>query len=85
MQRRGSFIGRALGLAALVALSAGAVHGAGFSIFEQGTKAMGMAGAFTAQADDPSLLFHNAGGLAFVNERAFSAGVTWIHGNESRL
>ena len=25
-----------------------------------------MAGAFTAQADDPSLLFHNAGGLAFV-------------------
>jgi long-chain fatty acid transport protein len=85
MQRRGSFFGRALGLAALVALSAGAVHGAGFSIFEQGSKAMGMAGAFTAQADDPSLLYHNAGGLAFVTERAFSAGLTWIHGTEAEF
>src|SRR6185436_1325165 len=80
MQRRGSFMGRALGLAALVALSAVPVHAAGFSIFEQGTKAMGMAGAFTAQADDPSLLFHNVGGLGFVEERQFSAGFTWIHG-----
>ena len=85
MQRRGSFLGRALGLAALVALAAGPMHAAGFSIFEQGTKAMGMAGAFTAQADDPSLLFHNAGGLAFVEERAFSAGFTWIHGLKAEL
>ena len=85
MQRRGSFMGRALGLAALVALSAVPVHAAGFSIFEQGTKAMGMAGAFTAQADDPSLLFHNAGGLAFVEERAFSAGLTWIHSTKAEL
>ncbi len=85
MQRRGSFMGRALGLAALVALSAVPVHAAGFSIFEQGSKAMGMAGAFTAQADDPSMLFHNAGGLAFVDKRAFSAGVTWIHGTEAEL
>ena len=52
---------------ALGALAAGPLHAAGFSIFEQGTKAMGMAGAFTAQADDPSLLFYNAGGLAFVD------------------
>lgn len=85
MQRRGSLIGRALGLGALVALSAGAVHAAGFSIFEQGSKAMGMAGAFTAQADDPSLLFHNAGGLAFVEKRAFSVGATWIHGTKAEF
>jgi long-chain fatty acid transport protein len=52
--------------------------GAAFGIFEQGTKAMGMAGAFTAQADDPSALFHNAGGLAFVTEPAFSIGGTYI-------
>jgi long-chain fatty acid transport protein len=78
-------MGRALGLAALVTLSAVPVHAAGFSIFEQGTKAMGMAGAFTAQADDPSLLFHNAGGLAFVEERAFSAGFTWIHGTKAEM
>jgi long-chain fatty acid transport protein len=80
MQRRGSVMGRALVFVALVALAAAPIHAAGFSIFEQGSKAMGMAGAFTAQADDPSLLFHNAGGLAFVTERQFSVGDTWIHG-----
>jgi len=80
MQRRGSFVGRALVFVALVALAAAPIHAAGFSIFEQGSKAMGMAGAFTAQADDPSLLFHNAGGLAFVTERRISVGDTWIHG-----
>lgn len=81
MQRRGGFTWRALGVAAaLGALAAGPMHAAGFSIFEQGTKAMGMAGAFTAQADDPSLLFHNAGGLAFVTERDFSIGLTYIKG-----
>ena len=52
------------------------VQAAGFGIFEQGTKAMGMAGAFTAQADDPSALFHNAGGLAFVDEPEIAAGFT---------
>src|SRR5262245_49902180 len=80
MQRRGSFMGRALVFTALVALAAAPIHAAGFSIFEQGSKAMGMAGAFTAQADDPSMLFHNAGGLAFVTERQISVGDTWIHG-----
>lgn len=52
--------------------------GAGFSIFEQGTKAMGMAGAFTAQADDPSALFHNVAGIGFMDESAWSMGVTII-------
>lgn len=64
--------------AAMVFLSAAPAGAAGFSIFEQGAKGMGMAGAFTAQADDPSMLFHNAGGLAFVDERAFAAGATLI-------
>jgi long-chain fatty acid transport protein len=85
MQRRGSFVGRALVFVALVALAAGPIHAAGFSIFEQGTKAMGMAGAFTAQADDPSALFHNAGGLAFVTDRQFSVGATWIHGTKAEF
>lgn len=85
MQRRGGFFRRALCCAALVALAASPMHAAGFSIFEQGTKAMGMAGAFTAQADDPSLLFHNAGGLAFVTERAFSGGATWIRGTKAEF
>ncbi len=85
MQRLGSAVRGALMFAALVALAAGPIHAAGFSIFEQGTKAMGMAGAFTAQADDPSALFHNAGGLAFVTERQFAAGFTWIHGTKAEF
>ena len=56
--------GAIVGLCAL-ALAAGPVTGAGFSIFEQGSKAMGTAGAFTALADDGSAMFHNAAGIAF--------------------
>jgi long-chain fatty acid transport protein len=62
-------------LSVLVAVPA---QGAGFGIFEQGTKATGMSNAFTAQADDPSAMFYNVGGLAFQNERDFMAGVTII-------
>jgi long-chain fatty acid transport protein len=87
MRRRGGIFGIAvIAAAALMAvLSAAPVHAAGFSIFEHGSKAMGMAGAFTAQADDPSLLFHNAGGLAFVDERQISTGFTWITSTEAEL
>ncbi|MBW8874655.1 MAG: outer membrane protein transport protein [Acidobacteria bacterium] len=72
---------RVLGAAvALGTLAAVPMHAAGFGIFEQGTKSMGMAGAFTAQADDPSALFYNAGGLAFVTQKDGSIGVTYIKG-----
>ncbi|MCB1035418.1 MAG: outer membrane protein transport protein [Acidobacteria bacterium] len=84
MHRRMIFVAGALGFLA-AGLVAPAAHGAAFGIFEQGSKGMGMAGAFTAQADDPSLLFHNAGGLAFVEEQQFSAGLTWIHVNGTQF
>ena len=45
-------------------------HAAGFSIFEQGARGMGFAGAFTAQAGDPSAIFHNAAGIAFLKGQA---------------
>jgi long-chain fatty acid transport protein len=67
--------------AALTMIAAAIVspaQGAGFSFYEQGSKAMGMANAFTAQADDPSALFFNVGGLAFLDERDFYAGVTVV-------
>ena len=41
-------------------------HGAGFRVSEQGAKAMAMANAFSAQADDPSALFYNPAGIAFL-------------------
>jgi len=39
--------------------------GSGFALFEHGNRAMAMAGAFTAVADDPSALFWNPAGMAF--------------------
>ncbi len=71
---------RVLGLVALMLAATVPAQAAGFLIFEQGTKAMGMAGAFTAQADDPSALFHNAAGIAFQNKRDFYLGGTLVTG-----
>lgn len=84
MRRRGQVL-LVLGFCALGVWGGAPAEGAGFGIFEQGTKAMGMAGAFTAQADDPSLLFHNAGGLAFVEKREFAGGVTYIKGAKAEF
>src|SRR4029450_2618259 len=56
---------------ALAATTAGA---AGFAIFEQGARGMGFAGAFTAQTTDPSAIFHNAAGIAFLKGKHFYFG-----------
>jgi long-chain fatty acid transport protein len=52
---------------------------AGFSIFEQGAKASGMAGAFVATADDPSAIFYNPAGIAQQRELSVLAGATFIN------
>lgn len=57
--------------------------GAGFGLFEQGAKAMGMAGAFTAQADDPSLFFYNVGGLGWANQQQWALGAVRVQGTEA--
>ncbi|HYG64647.1 MAG TPA: outer membrane protein transport protein [Thermoanaerobaculia bacterium] len=72
-------------MAALGVLAVVPVHAAGFSIFEQGTRAMGTAGAFTGQADDPSMLYHNAGGLAFVEKSDWMVGATYITSSEAEF
>lgn len=53
-------------VAILLALlgAAGAGRAGGFSIFEAGSQATAMGGAFVAQADDPSAMFYNPAGLA---------------------
>lgn len=70
---------------ALALLVGGRAHAAGFLIFEQGAKAMGMSQAYTAQADDPSAMFFNPGGLAFQHERDFMAGVTLVQLGNSKF
>ncbi len=59
--------------------SAGA---AGFLVFEQGTKAMGMAGAFTATADDPSAIFNNVAGITQLPGTQLAIGNTFIRNDQ---
>ena len=67
-------------LVTLLALSMAApAFGSGFSIFEQGAKASGMAGAFAATADDPSAIFYNPAGIAQQRRLAAYAGATFIN------
>jgi long-chain fatty acid transport protein len=60
-----------------LALAASARAG-GFSIYEQGARGMGFAGAYTAQAADPSAIFHNAAGIAFLKGQHLYLGGTVI-------
>ena len=77
MRRIQTPLGRVAVLALAVMLAGAPLMAAGFSIFEQGAKAMGMAGAFTATADDPSAMYHNVGGLAFL-DKGWQVGATII-------
>jgi long-chain fatty acid transport protein len=75
---RGAPLLAGLCTAAFIGLAPAAVSAAGFAIFEQGARGMGLAGAFTAQASDPSAIFHNAAGIAFLKGRQAYAGGTLI-------
>ncbi len=52
--------------------------GAGFAIFEAGSQATGMAGAFVAQATDGSAMFYNPAGLASNEKLTVMVGDTLI-------
>ncbi len=60
--------GRVAALVALGLLGAGVAPAiaAGFGVENQGARAMGFAGAYVAQATDPSAIFYNAAGVAFL-------------------
>ncbi|MGB3977083.1 MAG: OmpP1/FadL family transporter [bacterium] len=55
-----------------------AIFSAGFSIYEQGATAMGMAGAFTAKADNPSAIFYNPAGISQLEDTQIAVGMTAI-------
>ncbi len=59
---------------AIWGVSSGVSYGAGFKISEQGAKAMAMGNAFAAQADDPSALYYNPAGIAFLPGAQVSLG-----------
>lgn len=50
----------------------------GFQINEQGAKALGMGGAFVAQADDPSAVYFNPAGITQLEGVQISLGVSPI-------
>ncbi|HMA29505.1 MAG TPA: outer membrane protein transport protein [Thermoanaerobaculia bacterium] len=54
--------------------SAGRLEAAGFALFEQGSKGNAVAGAFAATADDPSAMFWNPAGNAFVDRFTLEGG-----------
>jgi long-chain fatty acid transport protein len=58
-----------------VALPAARLEGAGFALFEQSSKGNAMGGAFTATAEDPSAMFYNPAGNAFIDETVVDGSV----------
>jgi long-chain fatty acid transport protein len=66
------------GALAVAAAAPPPARAAGFALFEQGAKGLGFAGAFTAQASDPSAIFHNAAGLAFLDGTQVYGGATLV-------
>ena len=54
------------------------VRAAGFSVYEQGGRAMGFAGAYTALSLDPSAIFYNPAGVAFLKQKQIYFGATLV-------
>ncbi len=50
------------------------VHASGFALESQGARAMGFAGAYVAQASDPSAIYYNAAGIAFLKGQRIYVG-----------
>ncbi|HET9228880.1 MAG TPA: outer membrane protein transport protein [Thermoanaerobaculia bacterium] len=75
---------RALIAVLILGASALPLHAGGFAFTDQGGKAAGMAGAFVAQANDPSAIVYNPGGLALLEKKkSLSAGMAVAAFNES--
>ncbi|HEX5720030.1 MAG TPA: outer membrane protein transport protein [Thermoanaerobaculia bacterium] len=73
-----------LSVLGLLGASALPLHASGFAFTDQGAKAAGMAGAFVAQASDPSAIVYNPGGLALLEKKkSISAGMAVAAFNES--
>jgi long-chain fatty acid transport protein len=52
--------------------------GGGFALYEHGSRAVGMGGAFAATADDPTAGYYNPAGLAFLKGTQVAGGAFFI-------
>jgi long-chain fatty acid transport protein len=59
-------------------MSMGTLFAGGFQLNEHGARAMGLGGAFTAVADDPSAVYFNAAGLTQLDGWNFMIGSAFI-------
>jgi len=70
--------GRGRSVRALLALPLLAIpaslHASSFALESQGARAMGFSGAYVAQAADPSAIYYNAAGIAFLKGRHLYVG-----------
>ncbi|ADR18253.1 OmpP1/FadL family transporter [Calditerrivibrio nitroreducens] len=62
----------------IIGITSGMAYSNGFQINEQGAKALGMGGAFVAQADDPSAVYFNPAGITQLEGTQFSLGASPI-------
>lgn len=75
---RGLRQGAVLATLAVTLVTSAVASAAGFSIFEAGSRATGVAGAFVARADDTSAMFYNPAGLGGIEKTEAMVGVTLI-------
>ena len=68
-----------------VALPAGRLEAAGFALFEQSSRGNAMGGAFVATADDPSAMFYNPAGNAFIDDFTMMGGAFLVLRPTARL
>jgi long-chain fatty acid transport protein len=67
----------------LSVLLMGKLFAGGFQLNEHGTRAMGLGGAFTAIADDPSAIYFNGAGLIQLSGWNFMVGTAFIAPNSA--
>lgn len=75
---------RAISIAVLTSLLAAPASAAGFEFPTQSAKALAMGGTFVAQANDPTAIYYNPGGLGLLaKKKGASVGATVSKLNES--
>jgi long-chain fatty acid transport protein len=71
-------------LAVVCGLAASELQAGGLGLLDPNARAMGMGGAYVAQASDPTAILYNPGGLALLKKKkGLSAGVTFSSTREA--